>query len=77
VDFFALYVIPDEIWYVLPAKVVLRLKSNIRLAPGVEGQKYQRYREAWGLLERKVRNSRKQRQKIGMARAAARDLSRD
>jgi hypothetical protein len=55
VDFFAIYVLPKEAWYVLPAKVVLRLKSNIRLAPGNAKQKYARYEEAWHLLRRSGR----------------------
>ena len=53
VDFFAIYVIPEEVWYILPARVVLKLKSNIRLGPGCEKQKYWRYQEAWDLLRRR------------------------
>jgi hypothetical protein len=32
--------------------VVLRLKSNIRVAPGMKKQKYARYEEAWHLLRK-------------------------
>ena len=58
IDFFAAYVIPEDAWYVLPAKVVLAVKSfNLSLCP-VERRKYAKYgryryegyREAWGLL---------------------------
>jgi len=50
VDFFAIYVVPEKVWYILPARVVLRLSSNIRLAPRNQGQKYYGYKEAWRLL---------------------------
>jgi hypothetical protein len=56
IDFFAGYVIPEDAWYVLPAEVVLKVKSlNLSLCP-VERRKYGKrykyegYREAWGLL---------------------------
>jgi len=52
VDFFAIYVVPKKTWFIVPATVVLRLKSNIRVAPGDENQKYARYEEAWHLLRR-------------------------
>jgi len=55
VDFFALYVVPEDVWYILPAAVVLRLASNIRLAPQDKKQKYHRYIEAWNLMRRKER----------------------
>jgi PD-(D/E)XK endonuclease len=54
VDFFAIYVLPAEAWYILPASVVLRLRSNIRLGPGCTKQKYRRYQEAWHLLHRRT-----------------------
>jgi hypothetical protein len=50
VDFFAIYVLPAERWFIVPSRVVLRLKSNIRVAPGDRRQKYARYEEAWHLL---------------------------
>jgi hypothetical protein len=55
VDFFAIYVLEKKAWFISPARVVLRLKSNIRVAPGMKGQKYARYEEVWGLLRRKRR----------------------
>jgi hypothetical protein len=58
VDFFAIYVLPEDVWYILPARVVLRLVSNIRLAPRDKAQKYHRYIEAWGLLRCKKRRVR-------------------
>jgi hypothetical protein len=50
VDYFAIYVVPEDAWFILPSRVVLRLKSNIRVAPGHAEQKYARYEEAWELL---------------------------
>jgi hypothetical protein len=50
VDFFAIYVVPEKVWYILPASIVLRLRSNIRLAPGNKGQKYEPFMEAWNLF---------------------------
>jgi hypothetical protein len=56
IDFFAAYVIPEDAWYVIPARVVLKVKSsNLSLCP-VETRKYGKrykyegYREAWGWL---------------------------
>lgn len=50
VDFFAIYVVPEDAWFILPSRVVLKLKSNIRVAPGHAEQKYARFEEAWELL---------------------------
>ena len=57
VDFFAIYIIPADAWYILPARVVLGNTSNIMLAPARKGQKYRRYLEAWELLGRRRRAS--------------------
>lgn len=55
VDFFAAYIVPEEVWYIIPACVVLKTKaSNLMLFPAQAMQrdyfKYEGYREAWGLL---------------------------
>ena len=58
IDFFAAYVIPEDAWYVLPAGIVLRRTAfDLSLCPtpkrkwGKYGRyRYERYREAWGLL---------------------------
>jgi hypothetical protein len=55
VDFFAIHVVPEDVWYILPARVVLWLNSNIRLAPSEKKQKYRRYIEAWKRFRRKRR----------------------
>ena len=48
-DFVAAYVIPEDVWYILPRKKVKGMWS-ISLHPGLERSKYGAYKEAWGLL---------------------------
>jgi hypothetical protein len=56
VDLFAAYVIPENVWYLIPAAVVLRPthKTGVILCPLKQAKwyryRYERYREAWGLL---------------------------
>lgn len=58
-DYFAIYVVPAEVWYIFPAKRLLGL-SAVSLTPDRKGYKYERYKEAWWLLlrEHKRRGSR-------------------
>jgi hypothetical protein len=53
IDFMAAYVIPEDVWYILPACVATALKGNIWLSPHKSGHKYQQYMEAWQLLKSK------------------------
>jgi hypothetical protein len=48
-DFVAAYVIPEDVWYILPEKVVRGMWS-IGLYPKLEKSKYNCYKEAWYLL---------------------------
>jgi hypothetical protein len=56
IDFFAAYVIPEDVWYLIPAAVLLRGKQKkaFTLLPEKprhpERYKCEGYREAWGLL---------------------------
>jgi len=56
VDFFAAYVIPKDAWYILPAPVVLKTKSNMLMLCPIQptrrkdSYRYESYREAWKLL---------------------------
>ncbi len=56
VDLFASYVIPTNVWYLLPASVILTPKPKVgvllcpELSPRYNRNKYEPYREAWGLL---------------------------
>jgi hypothetical protein len=46
-DFLAAYVVFEDAWYIIPAKVIRGMKSISLLT---EGGKYEKYREAWHLL---------------------------
>ena len=56
VDLFAAYVIPEEVWYLIPASVILlpTIKVAVTLCPVTaiekDRYKYEHYRESWGLL---------------------------
>jgi hypothetical protein len=50
VDFFAIYIIPTDDWYILPYALVGDRDANVYFGPGVKKQKYGEYREAWHLL---------------------------
>ncbi len=50
VDFFAIYIIPTDDWYIIPYAVVGDRDANVYFRPGVKEQKYEKYREAWHLL---------------------------
>jgi hypothetical protein len=51
VDYFAIYVFPEDIWYIFPAKALAH-KRTIALTPHLKGHKYERYMENWWLLAR-------------------------
>jgi PD-(D/E)XK endonuclease len=55
VDFFAALIVPEDVWYVIPAAVVLKTKSSdLMLCPVQQPMRdrylYEDYREAWKLL---------------------------
>src|SRR5215467_4470858 len=50
-DFLAAYVVPEDLWYIIPAGEILGLKS-ISLCTDEGEAKYERYLEAWDLLKR-------------------------
>jgi len=50
VDFFAVYIIPTDDWYILPYELIGDRDANVYFRPGVKGQKYGEYKEAWHLL---------------------------
>lgn len=49
VDFFAVHLIPEDAWYIIPAEA-LGEKLTLHFCPGGKRQKYAKYREAWDLL---------------------------
>jgi PD-(D/E)XK endonuclease len=50
VDFFALYIVPTDDWYIMPYAVMGRDNRTLHFTPDSERQKYGRYQEAWHLL---------------------------
>jgi len=52
VDLFALYIIPEDVWYIIPARIIAT-KTNVLLSPHWKGHKYERYIEAWHLFREK------------------------
>ncbi len=60
-DVFATYVIPERVWYVIPAAVILTptVKLAVTLCPvtahNEDRYKYEAYREAWPLLSQSRR----------------------
>jgi len=52
-DFLAAYVIPEDVWYIIPSRRVVKPTNRmIVLSPSNPRQKYRRYKEAWHLLTR-------------------------
>lgn len=48
-DFVASYVIPEDLWYIIPAKKVAGM-GYVTLCSNSEDAKFEEYREAWHLL---------------------------
>jgi len=57
IDFLAAYVIPMNLWYIVPAKIATALKGNIWLSPHKRGHKYERFLEAWELFRHGLEGS--------------------
>jgi len=53
-DFVAAYVIPEDVWFILPEKKIRGMWS-VGLYPKLESAKYREYQEAWHLLRGKDR----------------------
>jgi hypothetical protein len=50
-DFLAAYIITKDVWYIIPAKLIIRRTTvAIRLYPSRPNSKYAPYKEAWHLL---------------------------
>jgi hypothetical protein len=50
IDFIAAYVIPTDTWYILPIEAT-NGQPDILLTPHNHNSKYEKYREAWHLLQ--------------------------
>jgi hypothetical protein len=51
IDYYAIYVLPADTWYIFPVKALTGMRT-IALTPHLKGHKYERYMEAWPLLTR-------------------------
>jgi hypothetical protein len=50
-DFLAAYIISEDVWYIIPARLIIRRTTTaIRLYPSRPNSKYAPYKEAWHLL---------------------------
>jgi len=52
VDFMAIYIIPKDVWYILPVHITEHLRTVITFTPHVKNHKYGAFKEAWHLLDR-------------------------
>jgi hypothetical protein len=48
-DFVAVYLIPEDLWYIIPAEMI-RGQGSVAVYPKLRNSKYAPYREAWHLL---------------------------
>ena len=56
IDFVAAYIIPLDIWYIIPAHAFQR-QCHVHLSPHLKTSKFEPYREAWHLLRGKSAKS--------------------
>ena len=47
VDFFAVYLVQVDRWYILPYVAVKGTKGSVQFSPGRAGHKYEEYLEGW------------------------------
>lgn len=50
VDFFAVYIIPEDVWYILPLQRLTRARTSLFLNPSDPRNRYSPFLEAWHLL---------------------------
>src|SRR4029077_14754346 len=50
IDFFAIYIVPLDTWYIIPIQAVCKVKHAISLSPHNSLSKQRVYKEAWHLL---------------------------
>ena len=55
IDFFAFFIIPEDLWYIVPIAQLRRARFAVYLNPHRPDNKYFRYMEAWHLLRRPAR----------------------
>ncbi len=50
IDYLAIYVLREDIWYIFPAKRLMG-QGSVMLSPHSKGSLHERYKEAWELLD--------------------------
>jgi hypothetical protein len=51
IDFFAIFIVPEELWYIVPVQAALATGNRtLCITPSRKENRYEVYREAWGLL---------------------------
>ncbi len=50
IDFIACYVVPGDVWYIVPVKVAEKLAGNIWLSPHRPVDRHKKFMEAWDLF---------------------------
>ncbi len=50
IDYLAIYVLPEDIWYLFPAKKLMG-QCSVMVSPHSEESPHKRYKEAWELLD--------------------------
>ncbi len=50
IDFVAAYIIPKDLWFILPIAMIMKVHSSMVLSPHMKVSKYGPYQEAWHLL---------------------------
>jgi hypothetical protein len=50
IDFFAIYVVPADAWYIMPIEIASKSRYVVGLSPHNSLSKHAQYREAWHLL---------------------------
>ncbi len=48
-DFVAIFLIPEDVWYIIPTEIVAG-QTSLFFTPKLKNAKYGRYKEAWHLL---------------------------
>jgi hypothetical protein len=50
-DFLAVYIIPLDLWYIIPAEQAITGGQKLYLSPHCKSSRYETYKEAWHLLQ--------------------------
>jgi hypothetical protein len=53
-DFLAIYIIPRDLWYIVPSAVAVTGRQRIYLMPDYPGSIYEPYRENWDQMKQKI-----------------------